>query len=61
MRDADRITPFLQEFEALWKQHPDLRFGQLVSNLQCRIDGKNDPFYTEDSAMLKAIRHFNEE
>lgn len=30
MRDVERIGSFLAEFEELWKEHPDLRFGQLV-------------------------------
>ena len=56
MRDKHRIEPFLIEFGELWKKYPDLRFGQLVMNLQAMINKNFDPFYTEDDQMLQAIR-----
>ncbi len=56
MRDKCRIEPFLIEFGELWKKYPDLRFGQLVMNLQATINKNSDPFYTEDDQMLQAIR-----
>ena len=59
MRDPNRISPLLAEFEALWKQHPDLRFGQLVIILQGRLGGTLDPFYTEDEEMLDVIRRLS--
>ena len=57
MRNPYRIDPFLAEFAELWKKNPDLRFGQLVSNLQCTVSSNPDPFYTEDDIMLNAIRN----
>ena len=33
MRDISRIHPFLEKFEELWNEHPDMRFGQLVTNV----------------------------
>ena len=58
MRDKHRIEPFLIEFGELWKKYPDLRFGQLVMNLQATISKNPDPFYTEDDQMLQAIHSF---
>lgn len=60
MRDVHRIESFLSEFGELWKKYPDLRFGQLVMNLQSIISKNPDPFYTEDDQMLEAIHYFNE-
>ena len=56
MRDKYRIEPFLKEFGELWNKYPDLRFGQLVMNLQSIISKNPDPFYIEDDQMLQAIR-----
>lgn len=58
MRDRKRIEPFLAELGELWEKYPDLRFGQLVANLQATISKNPDLFYTEDDQMLKAIRSF---
>lgn len=60
MRDRKRIEPFLAELGELWEKNPDLRFGQLVANLQATISKNPDIFYTEDDQMLKAIRSFGE-
>ena len=32
-RDPERIPKVLELFGELWKQRPDARFGQLISNL----------------------------
>lgn len=58
MRDKHRIEPFLVELGELWKKYPDLRFGQLVANLQAMVSKNPDIFYTEDDQMLKVIRSF---
>ena len=55
MRDKYRIEPFLTEFGKLWEKYSDLRFGQLVMNLQATISKNSDSFYTEDDQMLQAI------
>ena len=51
MRDINRIEPFLDKFEELWKLHPDIRFGQMIYNLTSGID----IFYIEDDKMLELI------
>lgn len=33
MRNPERIDKVLDKLRAIWKQHPDLRFGQLVYNV----------------------------
>jgi hypothetical protein len=32
MRDPDRIDAIIERLRAVWKRHPDLRLGQMVSN-----------------------------
>ena len=53
MRDINRIEPFLEILLKFWKQHPDLRFGQIVQILKgnCTIDF----FYLEDDKILEII------
>lgn len=54
MRDPKRIHPFIVELEALWLETPDLRFGQLVSNLYG--NSELSQFYTEDTVIFERIR-----
>lgn len=55
MRDISRIEIILDKLKIYWLENPDLRLGQIISNLGCQIRGDNDPFYIEDDLMLKAI------
>jgi len=56
-RDKNRISPLLAELEYYWKQHPDLRLGQLVYNV-CASAGYPDVFYLDDDRFLTALREF---
>ena len=47
MRDPDRIPRILAKLATYWRIYPDLRLGQLVSNLARQ--STTTPFYTEDS------------
>lgn len=58
-RDPNRIGPMLKALETYWRKNPDLRLGQLVSNMAVTVGvplvcGLGDP-YIEDDKMLKAI------
>lgn len=58
-RDFKRIRAFCNRLAALWETFPDLRFGQLVSNVFCALEnGGRDPFYLEEPEMIKAIEGF---
>ena len=46
MRDPKRIDRFCDMLKAYWYMVPDLRFMQLVCNLQAQIG--SDGFYLED-------------
>lgn len=60
MRDEKRIQPFLKKFEEVWKQNPDLRFGQLVDILQGDNHPESELFYLEDEKFLEALERFTE-
>lgn len=53
MRDINRIKPFLEQFEKMWTQNPDYRFGQLVKAIFHNVSG--DMFYAEDEYPLAEI------
>lgn len=48
MRDIKRIPKILKRLEKLWKEHPDLRLGQLILNVH------RDPclYYMEDDQLM---------
>lgn len=57
MRDINRIDKFTDELNRLWKTHcPDLRFFQLVSNLQSYCG--SDLFYLEDNRALQLLKEY---
>lgn len=53
MRNLNRIDPLLAKLGALWKQRPDMRFGQLILNLLDNL-GK-EPWYLEDDAWMEYL------
>ncbi|MFK8001267.1 MAG: hypothetical protein AB8H86_16855 [Polyangiales bacterium] len=42
MRDPDRIPEILGVLNQLWSKDPDLRFNQLLYNLQSQFAGENE-------------------
>lgn len=63
MRDPKRIDGFINSFEKLWKEKPDLRFFQLVSilsNKACMYKNTNDDFFIEDDITIKIINEIIE-
>lgn len=59
MRNPDRIPEILKELEEFWRQVPDWRLGQVVSNLNYEITGNNDSFYLEDKDLLELLQQKN--
>ena len=54
MRDINRIYTFCMRLAKIWSEKaPDLRFMQLISNLQSAIG--NDGFYIEDDHILEIL------
>ena len=63
MRDKRRIALILDEIERLWKSAPDIRYFQLISNLERMYEDeyemKTDLFYLEDDDFLKWLKTIN--
>lgn len=59
MRNPDRIPEVLKELEEFWKQVPDQRLGQVISNFSYELMGNNDPFYMEDKDLLELLKNKN--
>lgn len=52
MRDPARIDAFINKLRAIWHEHPDLRFGQLLLNAV----PEDKLYHTEDSTLMSEIR-----
>lgn len=54
MRDKDRIPVMLDELRKLWEKYPDLRLGQLITNVI------NNPtlYYIEDAELIRTLNDF---
>ena len=56
------IDDFCKQFAAIWKQHPDLRFGQLISiicSTRYIYDMKGrDIFFLSDDQMIDYIEDY---
>ena len=61
MRDPNRIKPLLKQIETYWRNHPDLRLSQLISNANSTHRARqnlpldNDVFYLEDDDLLAVL------
>lgn len=60
MRDPKRIDKFCDLLKEIWKQVPDWRFGQLISNLgrQFEFEFEWTPgalFYMEDEEFMEEL------
>ena len=60
MRNPNRIPEVLKELEEFWKQVPDWRLGQVISNFSYELMGNNDPFHMEDKDLLIMLKQKNE-
>ena len=63
MRNPQRIDEVINALRDIWKSEPDLRFGQLMSNVLGEISQKNnlyDIFFPEDKDWLKWLQEYKE-
>jgi len=56
MREPERITRIIAKLELVWKCVPDLRLGQIISNLQG--PGPQDVFHAEDDQWERRLDDF---
>ena len=63
MRDPKRIDDFCDKLKEVWKNVPDWRFGQLMSNALSEIESRTgqDIFYTEDDTMIAELERLFKE
>ena len=54
MRDPNRIDKVLAALGDVWKQYPDLRLGQLLTNVY------QDPtiYFIEDDQLVNGVKHY---
>ena len=59
MRDINRIKPFCDELAELWAKYPDLRFGQIMSNIAryTQMEHRKDMFFMEEDELMEVIRN----
>lgn len=55
MRQIERMKPFLEKIEEVWKDVPDLRFGQLMYNFFQEV---GDPFYWEEDVFIEKFKEY---
>lgn len=61
MRDTNRIPRMMAKLEQIWKQHPDLRIGQMIEIFRHRArDKSDDAFNIEDTKIEKVLDHIIE-
>jgi len=58
MRDPKRIKVILKNLELLWKEHPDLRLGQLLEICKDESGSGADMFCIEDDKMQLGIGNY---
>ena len=56
-RKRGRISPVIRKLEEVWREHPDLRLGQLL--IDCA--GGKDLFNLEDDELMEALERFGGE
>jgi hypothetical protein len=56
MRNPKRIDIILKQVKEIWVLCPDIRLGQLISNI--RPESDPDLFYLEDDIMLKRLKEY---
>ena len=55
MKDSKRIQLVIDTIRGIWYQYPNMRLGQLISNV---IDSKTDLFYVEDHVLIEKMKQF---
>lgn len=60
MRDINRIDPLLAKLGEFWKQYPDMRFGQLITNIFSSLG--TDPWNMEEDEWMAFLEaHIKED
>ena len=57
MKKPDRIDVFCDLLKTLWKEKPDLRFGQIIEGIKMQ-NQIEDLFYTPDDEFKKLLKQY---
>lgn len=60
VRDEERIDDVLLELEEYWKEHPQLRLAQIITNISIEKGIGPDPYNMEDDTLLNELEFKNE-
>ena len=55
MRNKSRIDYILGILEFFWKANPDLRLGQILSNVSSVVINNPDSYYLEDNELKEQL------
>lgn len=59
MRDPGRIDKYTEKLSEMWKELPDWRLGQLMSNFARQMSYKGcDIFYMEEKQFFSELRNY---
>ena len=62
MRNPERIDKFCSKLAEYWKEVPDWRFGQLMSNVLGSMASEGrDPFFPEEDEMIEYFKKYFEQ
>lgn len=56
MRDPSRIPDVLAAVERVWREHPDIRFFQLIDNLKYQLGYQDQAWLIEDDRVLRDLK-----
>ena len=57
MREIERVDRILDKLKEIWKQAPDLRFGQLLINMRL-VENGDMSWHTEDNDLEENLNNF---
>lgn len=55
MKDPKRINKIIDILKSYWNSHPDLRLGQILSNIASSCGEGIDTFYLEDDVLKEKL------
>lgn len=58
-RSKDRIYILIVELLNYWDDNPELRLGQIISNISNKRGFGDDPFYMEDETIIDYLHEHN--
>lgn len=57
-KDPARIDSIIEKLTDLWKKNPDLRLGQMLTNINSSKNNSGDMYYLSDADLEKYLEDF---